>query len=310
MAVLETELHELELETELEAEAGHEHEGILGTIGNVLGGLLGEGELESELHELHEGHELHELETHEHELHELEMESELAHETEFEHELNPVRKIYPDAMMEHLAHMAAEAETEHEAAEHFLPLIGLAAKKLLPVVAKAVSPALKRVLPQVARTVTRIEPRLTRGIASIAKGLHRNPATRPLLRAVPSIARRTVYQVARSAAAGRPITPAAAVRTLATQTRRVLGSRPARARALRWSRVMDNRLHRHMGPGTMRPHGWRWRYGWGGGVPGAPGQPGAPIGGPGAPARPAWCPPCNCAGSSPSYCRCCGQVLR
>ena len=61
-------------------------------------------------------------------------------------------------MMEHLAHMAAEAESEQEAAEHFLPLVGLAAKKLLPVVARAVAPALRKALPQVARAVTRVEP--------------------------------------------------------------------------------------------------------------------------------------------------------
>src|ERR1700758_4367935 len=46
-------------------EGGAEGEGILGAIGNALGGLLGEGEEESheyELHELHEAHELHEFE--------------------------------------------------------------------------------------------------------------------------------------------------------------------------------------------------------------------------------------------------------
>ena len=36
-----------------------------------------------------------------------ELELELEGETELEGEISPVRKIYPDAMMEHLAHMAA-----------------------------------------------------------------------------------------------------------------------------------------------------------------------------------------------------------
>lgn len=79
MATYESELEqELEQELELhegegEGEAGLEGEGILGTIGNVLGGLLGEGEGEgeSELHELHE-------------LHEFEGEGEMAHEGEGE----------------------------------------------------------------------------------------------------------------------------------------------------------------------------------------------------------------------------------
>jgi len=60
------ELHEGEGEFEWEShEGGAEGEGILGAIGNALGGLLGEGEEESheyELHELHEAHELHEFE--------------------------------------------------------------------------------------------------------------------------------------------------------------------------------------------------------------------------------------------------------
>jgi hypothetical protein len=49
---LESEFHE----GELEGEAGHEGEGWLGAIGNVVGSLLGEGEGEGEgeLHE-HEG---------------------------------------------------------------------------------------------------------------------------------------------------------------------------------------------------------------------------------------------------------------
>ena len=38
--------------------------------------------------------------------------------------------------MEHLGQLAAESESEDEAAEHFLPLVGMAASKLLPVVAQ------------------------------------------------------------------------------------------------------------------------------------------------------------------------------
>jgi hypothetical protein len=54
-------LHELEDEFELEEEGGlheDEYEGVLGTIGNVVGSLLGESESEDE-YEVHE-HELHE----------------------------------------------------------------------------------------------------------------------------------------------------------------------------------------------------------------------------------------------------------
>jgi len=281
-------LHELELESELEGE------------------LETEGELEGE----------------------SEFELELEGEGELESEISPVRKIYADGMMEHLAHMAAEAESEQEAAEHFLPLVGLAAKKLLPVVARAVAPALRKALPQVARAVTRVEPQLTRGITTIARGLHRSPETRRLLHAIPSIARRTVHSVARQAAQGRPITPRTAVRTLAQQTRRVLAHGPNRIQALRRSQWMDRRFHRNLAPGTVRTHmpystgrwpgyaqyagrvpagvsGRRWQYPWqySWQTPWQTYQPG--VAGPeGAPTSYVNAAP------APAYCRCCGQLLR
>lgn len=120
----EGELGELEAELEGEGESGE------GFLGNLLGGLLGEGEgeLEGEL----EGEGEFELEG------ELELEGEFELEGELG-EISPVRKIYADAMMEHMAHMAANAETEQEAAEHFLPLIGMEASKLLPVVGRALA---------------------------------------------------------------------------------------------------------------------------------------------------------------------------
>jgi hypothetical protein len=136
---------------------------------------------------------------------EEEMEEE--HEHELEHEISPIRKIYPDAMMEHLGELAAEAETEEEAAEHFLPLIGMAASKLLPVVARAAAPLARKLLPKVARVVTGAAPRLTKGIGQVARTLHRNPQTRHLLKTVPAIARRTVNSLAHQAARGRTVTP-------------------------------------------------------------------------------------------------------
>src|SRR5689334_7755096 len=92
-------MHELEDEysgegeEEYEDESSLEGEGWLGAIGNVVGSLLGEGEEE------------------------FEDESAFESSYEAEDELNPMRKIYPDAMMEHLGELAAEAESEDEAAE-------------------------------------------------------------------------------------------------------------------------------------------------------------------------------------------------
>jgi hypothetical protein len=324
-----------ELEDEMEDEAG-EGEGWLGAIGNVVGSLMGEGEDEDE----------------------GEFEDEF--EDELEDEVSPTRKIYPDAMMEHLGELASEAETEDEAAEQFLPLIGMAASKLLPVVARAVAPAAKKLLPKIARAVTKAAPHLTKKIGTVARTLHRNPQTRHLLKVVPAIARRTVGSVARQAAHGRRITPHAAVRTLAKHARKVLTHPGQRKHALRHHRRLEHKFHRRFGRGTVHPHlrgaqGHRLHgrhahaahlhgrhlhghlrghgvrgagHGVHAGAPGAVHRHGVRVG-PGGVVHPGGaggvrygrvvggrctcgaCPSCGAAGGgAPSYCRCCGQVLR
>lgn len=240
---------ESEFEDEYEDESSLEGEGWLGAIGNVVGSLLGEGENEYE----DEG------------------------AFEAEDEISPVRKIYPDAMMEHLGELAFEAESEDEAAEQFLPLIGMAASKLLPIAARAIAPLAKKALPRMARAVTRATPQLTRGIGKVTKTLYRNPQTRHLVKAVPAIARRTVGSIARQAAHGKHITPRTAVRTLARQARHVLAHPGHRRHALRRHHHLERKFHHRYGRGMVRPH-WKYgrypyRYGqthWGG-VQGAPG---------------------------------------
>jgi hypothetical protein len=170
-----------------------------------------------------------------------EMEGEF--EWEMESELNPIRRIYPDAMMEHLAHMAAEAESEQEAGEAFLPLIPLVASKLLPLAAKAI-PMAAKALPKIASSVMRSTPQLTRGVTNITRTLYRNPQTRQLVRAVPTIARRTVNSIAQQAAGGRTVTPQAALRMLARQSAQVLGNPQRAALAMRRARALDRQLHR------------------------------------------------------------------
>jgi hypothetical protein len=257
---LESELEgELESEYEGESELEGEGEGFLGDIGNIVGGLLGEGEGEGEGE------------------FESELEGEFEGEFEFESEFegpNPVNRIYPDAMMEHMGLAAMEAESEFEAAEHFLPLIPMVASKLLPLAAKALPKIAGRLLPRVARTVARVTPRLTRGVTHLTRVLHRNPQTRHLVRIIPSVARRTVATVVKRAAAGRPVTPAVATRILHRQRRHVLGNPKIRHLALRRSRRMDHRFHRAGGFGLLpgghrRYRRWGWR-GWGGQPVGAP----------------------------------------
>ncbi|MGA8273716.1 MAG: hypothetical protein WB919_19290 [Candidatus Sulfotelmatobacter sp.] len=260
---LEAELED-EFESELEDESEDELEGedflggLLGKGEDFLGGILGEGEdfLGDILGE-GEGEDF---------MGSILGEGEGELEDEYEDEISPIRKIYPDAVMEHLGELAAESESEDEAAEHFLPLIGMAASKLLPVVAKAVAPMAKRALPKIARILTRATPKLTRGIGTVAKALHRHPQTRHLLKVVPGIARRTVGKLAHTAARGGHITPRTAVRTLAKQTRRVLGSPQQRTQALRRHNHLERKLHGRTGRGITHPHMRHGSYrgrGWG-----------------------------------------------
>jgi hypothetical protein len=166
-----------------------------------------------------------------------------------ESEISPIRRVYPDAadaMAEHLAHMAAEAESEQEAAEGFLPLIPLLAGKILPLAAKLIPKAAKA-LPRIANVMQRATPQLTRGVSQLTRALFRNPRTRPMVRAVPTIARRTMSNIVRQAAAGRPVSAQGARRHLMQQARQVLTSPPQATQALRRSRVLDRHAHRMAG---------------------------------------------------------------
>jgi len=236
---------EMELELEALGEAEDEFESEL------------EDEYESELEDEYEGEYEDEYED------ELEGEAEDEYEYESEYELegegpNPVNKIYPDAMMEHLGVAAMEAETEDEAAEHFLPLVSLAASKLLPLAAKALPKLAGKVLPKIARVVTRANPHMTRAVGHLARQLHRNPRTRALVRAIPSVARRAITTIARRTAAGHPVSPRHAVRILGKEHRRVMRNPAILRSVMRRSRKLERKAH-PLGLGH-RGHGGGMRY--------------------------------------------------
>jgi hypothetical protein len=157
---------------------------------------------------------------------ELEFETEF--EAEFETEINPIRRAYPDALMEHLGHAAATAQSEAEAEAFIGALIPLAA----------------RVIPQAAPAIMRAVPQLVRGVAAATRTLRSSPATTPLVRAMPTVVRRTAQSLARQAATGRPVTPQQAVRTLAGQTARVVSNPQQCVAAYRRSRALDSQYHR------------------------------------------------------------------
>ena len=140
---------------------------------------------------------------------------------------NPLRRVYPDAMMEHLGHAAAEAETEAEAEAFVGALVPLAAGLV------------KHAAPHVARAT----PHLVRGLSKVTHTLRGKPSTRSLVQTIPTIAARTTRSLARQVAHGRHITPRRAIRTLAGQTAAVLRDPRTRHRVVRHARALDRRYH-------------------------------------------------------------------
>jgi len=304
------ELHELEGEGEFEwetHESGAEGEGILGTIGNVLGGLLGEGEGEEEsqefeqhemheLHELHEGayetgeqffgriarriggfvkraapilkriakvaapmvgtaiggpfgailgkvassalgeaaHEQHEL----HELHELHEQHEFEGEGEEEFETHEATH---EAAHEVAHEIAYHETTQHEALAEVMAEAAVMEQHEGEAEAMAGAAVITTISPADRRALRRILPHLVRGVAILTRILRRRRITRPAVRAIPTIVRRTVNTLKRQAAAGMPITRRAAGRVAATQVRRVLGN-PAACTAAIAQNVRANRV--------------------------------------------------------------------
>jgi hypothetical protein len=75
-------------------------------------------------------------------------------------------------------------------------------------------------------------PSLNRGVAVLTRILRRRPATRPAVRVIPAIIKRSAVTLRKQAAAGQPITRQTAARAVAKQTRRVLGTPSVCARAI------------------------------------------------------------------------------
>jgi hypothetical protein len=220
---------ELELENELEFESEFE------------------SELESALEASGEYETSHEFE------HELEYENEFELGSAFhegEGELNPVRRVYLDAMleMEHFAAMAAESENEDEA-EQFLPLLLPLAAKALPFIAKAGAKVLPKLAgklaPKAGKFLARHRKGINKGIQSIGRSLIRQGRSH-LNRALPTVVRRTVGQIYNQTATGRSPTPQQARNMLFSNARRILGNPAAVQRAIRNSRAADQIYHRRL----------------------------------------------------------------
>jgi hypothetical protein len=156
---------------------------------------------------------------------------------EGEEEISPIRRIYPDVMIEHLGHAAAEAQSEAEA----------------QALAGAMVPIAARIVPRAAPAILHAAPSLVCGLAGVVRTLRRNQVTRPLVRVVPTIVRSTALKLANEALRGNGVTPQTAVRVLANPTARVLGNPRHAARAFRRSQALDRQFHRNPSPAPPCP---------------------------------------------------------
>ena len=178
-------------------------------------------EFELEQHEFEHPESAHEFEQHEFEhpemAHELEQHEYEHHESAHEvaHEIAQHEITQHEALAEMMAEMAAHEQHEGQAEA----MIGGAVVTVLS--------------PRDRRALRRLLPHLVRGAAVLTRLLRRRRATRPAVRAVPTIMRRTVVALKRQAAAGRPVTSRAAGRAAAVEVRRVLSSPAACAAAIR-----------------------------------------------------------------------------
>lgn len=178
------------------------------------------------------------------------VESELESALEAEWEITPqaFQQSFADheaapsaALMEHLGHQAAEAESNGEAFAFLAPLLPLALKAL-PLAGKALGSIGAKMLPKVAATVAKAAPKLIKGVNAAAKTLRTNPATKPLVRALPQVVRRTTADLARQVAQGKPVNAQTAVRTLAKQTAQVLSDPRAAVQTLQRAKALDKRV--------------------------------------------------------------------
>jgi hypothetical protein len=234
---------------------------VVGTaIGGPFGAVLGRvasqalGEEEAALHEWEHHEHAHEFEdelAHEWEQpeHAHEFEDEIAHEWEhhegtheweqheFEHH-ESAQEVAHEISHHEISHHEALAEIMAEAASHehheaqAEAMIGAAVVTVLS--------------PRDRRALQRLLPHLVRGAAVLTRILRRRRMTRPAVRAVPTIMRRTVSTLKRQAAAGQPITRRAAARAATVEVRRVLGSPSACAAAIRQN-VRASRRMRSIG---------------------------------------------------------------
>lgn len=201
-------------------------------VGSAIGGPFGAvlGKVASSALREGEGEFEEDLAFHEFEL-EGEGEFELEGEAEAAYEIASHPVTHTEALAEMMADAAARAPHEGEAE-------AMAGAATMTVISPADQHALRTILPH-----------LIRGTTILTRVLRRRRATRPAVRAVPSIVRRTVKTLKRQAAAGKPITRKTVARAAAQQVHKVIGNPKAAtaaiARNLKSSRAVRGKRSLH-----------------------------------------------------------------
>jgi hypothetical protein len=125
-----------------------------------------------------------------------------------EAEVGQTEAAHEAALMEVLAAEASHSESESEA----VALVGAA----LPVGLRALGTS---------RSLRHVAPTLVRANARLVRLLHRHgPDGRRLLRLLPTVVRWTLFSLRAALRAGRPVTPALALRLMAGHAARILGA--------------------------------------------------------------------------------------
>jgi hypothetical protein len=164
---------------------------------------------------------------------ELEGEGELELEGEMEFEAEgPISQ--QEALAELMADVAARAHTEVEAEA----MIGAATVTVL-------SPSDRAALQS-------IIPHLVRATSILTRILRTRRATRPAVRTVPTVVKRTARTLKRQAAAGKPVTRKTAAKVMAAHTRRVIGNPNICAGALKRNVRATHALRRPAGMPRMQ----------------------------------------------------------
>ena len=142
-------------------------------------------------------------------------------EGEFEYEMEGEFEGEYEAELE--AEM--EAMTSHQATAEFMAAVAASAQSEAEAEAMAGAATVASIRGEDLATLRRVLPSMVEGTAVLTRVLRRRRSTRPAVRAVPTIVRRTASTLVRRAAAGQPVTRRTAARVMAQQTRTVL-SRP------------------------------------------------------------------------------------